>query len=88
MKTKLGLITNDWDRDNLNFLLNAGDECLKDWHAQADEDDLVYAQELLASYSEELRVRARELKIEAELELKGTHEANQVIQGVLDKFKG
>ena len=28
-----------------------------------------------------------ELRVECEIELKGTHEANQVIIGVLDKFK-
>ena len=77
--TKVPLITNEWDRDNLEFLLGADESCLKDWHAQADADDLVYAQELLAAYSEELRLRARDLKIECELEAKGTHEASQVI---------
>ena len=85
--TKVALITNEWDRDNLNFLLNTDDACLKHWHAQADADDLVYAQELLAAYSEELKLKAMELKVECEIELKGTHEANQVIIGVLDKFK-
>ena len=85
--SKVALITNEWDRDNLNFLLNTDDACLKDWHAQVDADDLVYAQELLAAYSEELKLKAMELKVECEIELKGTHEANQVIQGVLDKFK-
>lgn len=62
-----GLITNEWDRDNLNFLLNTGDEELKVWHAQADADDLAYAQELLSSYSLELKLRAQELRVEAEL---------------------
>ena len=81
------LINNQHDRDNLNFLLNADEVCLKDWHAQADADDLVYAQELLAAYSEELKLRAQELRIECELDLNGTHEADQVIRGVLDKFK-
>ena len=81
------LITNEWDRDNLNFLLNTDDDCLKHWHAQADADDLVYAQELLAAYSEELKLKALELRVECEMELKGTHEANVVIKGVLDKLK-
>lgn len=86
MKTKLGLITNDWDRDNLNFLLNTkGDDFQAFWD-QADEDDRVYAQELLDAYSLELKVRARELEIEARMELVGTQEANVVIRGVLDKF--
>ena len=62
-----GLITNEWDRDNLNFLIGADEACLKDWHAQADADDLAYAQELLAAYSLELKVKAEELRIEAEL---------------------
>ena len=62
-----GLITNEWDRDNLNFLLNTKDAELKVWHAQADADDLAYAQELLAAYSLELKLKAQELKIEAEL---------------------
>ena len=86
MQTKMGLITNDWDRDNLNFLLNTkGDDFQAFWD-QADEDDRVYAQELLDAYSLELKVLARELEIEARMELAGTQEANVVIRGVLDKF--
>ena len=87
MQTKMGLITNDWDRDNLNFLLNTkGDDFQAFWD-QADEDDKVYAQELLDAYSLELKVLARELEIEARMELVGTQEANVVIRGVLDKYK-
>lgn len=74
-----GYITNEWDRDNLEFLLGADEACLKDWHAQADADDLVYAQELLAAYSAELKLKAQELRIECEMDLNGTHEADQVI---------
>ena len=62
-----GLITNEWDRNNLNFLLNTKDKDLEAWHAQADADDLAYAQELLAAYSLELKVKAEELRIEASL---------------------
>lgn len=87
MKTKLGLITNDWDRDNLNFLLNTKGDDFKAFWDQADEDDRVYAHELLDAYSLELKVRSRELEIEARMELVGTQEANVVIRGVLDKFK-
>jgi hypothetical protein len=86
MKTKMGLITNDWDRDNLNFLLNTKGDDFQAFWAQADEDDRVYAQELLDAYSLELKVRSRELEIEARMELVGTQEANVVIRGVLDKF--
>jgi hypothetical protein len=64
-----GLITNDWDRDNLNFLLNSPPEVLKEWEAAMEPDDLAYAQELLDAYAEELRVEATFLKTEAELSL-------------------
>ena len=78
-----GLITNEWDRDNLNFLLNTSDACLKDWHAQADADDLAYAQELLAAFSLELKVKAEELRIECELEsLSKYNEANSLLDTI------
>jgi hypothetical protein len=64
-----GLITNDWDRDNLNFLLQASPEVMQDWDLQADEEDRIYAQELLAAYAEELRLEAQDLKIEALMSL-------------------
>jgi hypothetical protein len=79
-----GLITNQWDRDNLNFLLNTKDKDLKDWHAQADADDLAYAQELLAAYSLELKLQAEELRIECEMDLKG--DFSQAL-AVIDKIK-
>ena len=58
---------NDWDRNNLNFLLNADDSVIKEWTAQVPQDDIDYAHELLARYSEELRERSLALRIEAEL---------------------
>lgn len=64
-----GLITNDWDRDNLNFLLNASADVMADWDAQADEEDREYAQELLDAYAEELRLEAKDLLIEATMSL-------------------
>jgi len=64
-----GLITNEWDRDNLNFLLNTRGDDFKAWFAQSDEDDKAYAQELMDAYSRELKLRAEELRIECELGL-------------------
>lgn len=63
----MALITNEWDRDNLMFLLTSDDRCLKEWYAQADADDLLYAQELMASYAEELRLRSEIMLIEDKL---------------------
>jgi len=73
-----GLITNQWDRDNLEFLLNTKGDDFKAWHAQADADDLAYAQELMDAYSRELLLRSQELEIEAGLD--NTQEARMVIQ--------
>jgi hypothetical protein len=78
-----GLITNEWDRDNLEFLLNTKGDEFKAWFAQADEDDKVYAQELMDAYSRELLLRSQELDLEAQLALSNNQDAIRVI----DKFK-
>lgn len=74
---------NDWDRNNLNFLLNADDRVIKEWQTQVSEDDIDYAHELLSLYSQELREQAIALKIECEIELAGNYlEANMVIDRI------
>ena len=74
---------NDWDRNNLNFLLNADDSVIKEWTAQVPQDDIDYAHELLALYSQELREQAIALKIEAEMSLSDNyHEAYMVIDRI------
>jgi hypothetical protein len=78
-----GLITNEWDRDNLEFLLNTKGDEFKAWFAQADEDDKVYAQELMDAYSRELLLRSQELDLEAQLALTNNQDAIRVI----DKFR-
>ena len=42
------------DRDNLDFLLNATPEVIQDWYNTMDDDDIVYAFELLELAKEEL----------------------------------
>jgi hypothetical protein len=78
-----GLITNEWDRDNLNFLLNTKGDEFKAWFAQADEDDKAYAQELMDAYSRELLLRSQELDIEANLVQSNNQEAKMVIDKIL-----
>jgi hypothetical protein len=77
-----GLITNDWDRDNLEFLLNTKGDDFKAWFAQADEDDKAYAQELMDAYSRELQLWAKELAIESELALRGNNEAKSILDAI------
>jgi hypothetical protein len=48
---------NNWDRDNLNFLMNASKETLEEWHFYADADDYKYALELLQAARTELAMQ-------------------------------
>ena len=77
-----GLITNQWDRDNLEFLLNTKGDEFKAWFAQSDEDDKAYAQELMDAYSRELLLRSQELDLEAQLALRGNNEAKSVLDKI------
>ena len=75
-----GFINNDWDRENLNFLLNTKGDEFKEWFAQSDEEDKAYAQELIDAYSRELRLRSQELEIESKLEINKMREANEILK--------
>jgi hypothetical protein len=46
---------NPWDRDNLRFLLNTDENEFHDWFEQADDDDIEYANELMAQHREWLK---------------------------------
>jgi hypothetical protein len=48
---------NDFDRENLSFLLNVDKETLKEWYDTVGEDDHLYASELMERYSEELKMK-------------------------------
>lgn len=55
---------NQHDKENLHFLLSASPEVLKDWYESVEEDDHIYASELLAAYKLELA----EIQSQKELE--------------------
>lgn len=75
----LGKTMNEYDRANLQFLLNASPETLADWYESVSEDDVEYAMTLLQRATMELMMRPMELSTESP-ELS---EANQV----LSKFR-
>ena len=52
---------NDHDRENFNFMLNADAVTLSAWYSSLSEDDIAYAQELLAQGQLELDMRVIEL---------------------------
>ncbi len=45
---------NQHDRDNLDFLINASPEVIQDWYNKVEDDDILYAFELLEMAREEL----------------------------------
>lgn len=67
---------NDNDKNNLLFLMNLTPKGLKEWYTQADEDDRLYAEELLA--------QAQIIAIDARV---AQMQQFQEAQKVLDKFR-
>ena len=58
---------NQHDRKNLEFLLAAEPDVIRDWARKMQGDDIVYAQELLLQHAADLRERSREILVEAEM---------------------
>ena len=52
---------NEWDKDNLNFIMNASEEGFDEWLDQADNDDIDYALELIRMAKAELMVQEMEM---------------------------
>jgi len=48
---------NEWDRDNLEFIMNTTNESFDEWLDQADNDDIAYALELIRMAKAELMVQ-------------------------------
>jgi len=56
----------DYDRLNLQFLLNADPDTLQEWYDTVDADDIEYASELMDAYKEELSARSAMLNDDVE----------------------
>jgi hypothetical protein len=72
---------NDWDKDNLHFLLTVDPEVFEDWLAQADEDDVEYAIELLQQAKSELLLQKMEILDDVE----DTTDAKSILQKIRDR---
>lgn len=70
---------NEYDRQNLEFLLNVDEQTLCDWYDAMEPDDHEYASELLAQYAEELAIKSSIYDVE-ELVLTLTPEADEIIK--------
>jgi hypothetical protein len=69
---------NDWDRDNLHFILNTTDESFEEWLDQADNDDVDYALSLIRTAKAELLTQEHELLDD----ISDTAEANLLIERI------
>ena len=69
---------NDWDRDNLNFIMNITDEGFDEWLDQADDDDIDYALQLIRMAKAELMIQEMEFTDE----ISNFAEAAQLIERI------
>ena len=69
---------NDWDRDNLKFIMETDDGAFDEWLDQADNDDVAYALELIRMAKAELIVQEMELSDS----VANFNEANQLIERI------
>jgi hypothetical protein len=72
---------NDWDRGNLDFILNSSDADLEDFYSWASDEDLLYALELIQLAKAELEVEEIEM-----LEDEAGKDLSQA-QAVLKRFR-
>jgi hypothetical protein len=61
-----GWIMNDWDRNNLHFILDSDEATLQDFYSWATEDDLYYALSLVRTAMAEILVQEAELMDQVE----------------------
>jgi hypothetical protein len=64
-----GVVMNDRDQTNLEFLLNISDEDFQQFVNDSDLDDVTYAIQLIQTYCAEVQVREMELQDALETEL-------------------
>ena len=66
---------NDWDKNNLQFILSLNEDEFSDWYECLDDDDVAYAMELLQTARTEVNMQLVELNDEpSDLDL-----ANEVL---------
>lgn len=73
---------NDWDRNNLNFILTSMDDAFERWMQQASTDDIAYAMELVARHRRELA----DIEDKLTEEVTDFTEARQIINRVKEKL--
>ena len=72
---------NNWDKGNLDFILNSTDEDMEDFLSWASDEDLRYALELIQIVKNELAIQEIEM-----LETEANEDFSQA-QAVLKRFR-
>jgi hypothetical protein len=72
---------NNWDKGNLDFILNSTDEDMEDFLSWASDEDLRYALELIQIAKNELAMQEIEM-----LDTKVDEDLSQA-QAVLERFR-
>ena len=72
---------NNWDKGNLDFILNSTDEDMEDFLSWASDEDLRYALELIQLAKADLAAQEIEM-----LENKAVEDLSQA-QAVLERFR-
>ena len=52
---------NDWDKNNLQFILSLNEDEFSDWYECLDDDDVAYAMELLQTARTEVNMQLASL---------------------------
>jgi hypothetical protein len=77
---------NEWDRDNLSFIMSCSDEEFKAWFDQASDDDISYALELIAQSRGELLEQQFEVYNRESERLMLKHGKYPEASAILNKF--
>jgi len=81
-----GFINNQYDRNNLNFLLCLDPEALRQWYRSCSNDDLLYAKSLLDAFALEITEEIKNTLIEESLNnTKHFTEATAVLSYIREK---
>jgi hypothetical protein len=77
---------NDWDKDNLMFIMKSDYKTFKAWLAQATDDEVNYALQLIAEFKKEQAIMANAIKEKVGAHYPEVTDFTHAKQ-VLDKFR-
>lgn len=77
---------NEWDKDNLMFIMKSDYQTFKAWMEQATDYEINYALQLIAEFKKEQAMLSRAVKVKSGAHYPEVTDFTQANQ-VLDKFR-